>query len=182
MEVDVKNIRKDIEDLNKLIVDYENNILNTKKILSDINGLWYGDKATNFLDKVTIEQRKVYNNILEIKSLIAVYEYIANEYGCIGKVIKFDLKKRIEVYNYFDNLIKLVKEILLLYNNIPIKYLHLVQNHKCYFPNLIASLNHVKNSYSSTIDKINNIEAITKINISKISIEILKENDIKDLM
>ena len=33
MEVDVKNIRKDIEDLNKLIVDYENNILNTNSDL-----------------------------------------------------------------------------------------------------------------------------------------------------
>ena len=182
MIINVKNIEKNINDLNKLVAIYENNLLNYHNIFSEINKFWIGDKAIRFFDKTNIEQQKINNNIHELKSLISIYQYIVNEYRNIGNNIIIDLRKKDLVNANFDEIIGNIRKIISLYNNIPAVYTNLIYNQKKYFIDLVEIFEYLKKRYNAILDEIYIIESNVKVKISKINIVLIKESDIRNLL
>lgn len=182
MEIKVKSIKNCINDLNKIINNYENDLINANKNLLDVDAFWHGEKSVYFSDKINIEQRKTNNVLSELHSFVSIYNYIANEYSKLGNNIKFHLKRKEIVNKSIDGVISEANKIIKLYNEIPARYAYLIQGDKRYFSKLIETAKYVKSRYNLICDKISNIESNTKAKISKFNIELIQESDIKNLM
>ena len=171
-----------ISKLDKSIQYYEDINLNIKNCLSDVEHNWYGDSIKLFSNKVQEEQIKIEKNIIELKDVISVYNYCIQEYSLIGKKIEYKFDEIDKLYNYLNDYIDILKQILILYNNIPAKYSYLIEEQKRYFKDSISIIIEIKEKISSLHEKINNIETVVNSKLSKINIEIIKESECKGLM
>lgn len=182
MKINVANIKNSIDDLNRIISNYENESLNINKLYADIDNYWNSEKSDLFSDKISVEQRQINNTISELQSFISIFDYIFSEYSKIGKNISFDFKNKDNVNKNLEDFINVTKSILILYNDIPSKYLYLFQNQIHYFSKLIDDVKYIKSQYNLLCDKINSIESNVRKQISKFNIQFIQESDVTNLM
>ena len=144
MKINVQEIKDNIKKLDTYVGNYEEDYLNQNYCLLDIEKNWIGNKSKLFLDKVQDEQIKIANNIIEIKNIISIYNYIVYEYSLLGKKVVYNFNTIDKVNEYFNNYIDLLNQILNLYNNIPVKYQNLIEEQKKYFNDCVEIILNVK--------------------------------------
>lgn len=182
MTINTLNIKTNLNDLNKLLETYQHNSLNLDKCLLECKNYWLGEKANSFLEKVKSEKNEINNNIIELRSLISIYDYILNEYSNIGEEIFYDLKKFAYVNSLFDDYINSIEQIVMMYNKIPISYEYLIGDQKNYFILLKESIISTKNKFNLIIDRINNIEDNVSLKVSQFDIRVIKETTVTNIV
>ena len=182
MRVKVSEIRKNVSSLSNLIDDYENNYLNMCNVLNEANNSWNGEKSLLFYDKTNSEQGKVHNNINEIRSLISVYNYIVSEYSNFGNDVFFNVSKKDGLATFFNIYLEMVRQIIRVYDSFPASYNYLIDNQRRYFISLEQQIRDIKNKFNSSLDSIDNIEDKISQKISKISIDVIKESDVRKIV
>ena len=169
--------------LNKLIDKYEELNFEQNYCMLEVKNYWIGKKSDNYFNKVNIEQKQICNNIMEIKLLISIYNYIIHQYSeFCKKNIEYDFNEFDNINNAFNDYFDIIKQIINIYNDIPLKYKYLFEEQKKHFENCISILTNMKQEFNDIYNKINNIESMVSLKLSKFNLEFIKESEFESLM
>ena len=180
MKIVVSKLKNRVFNLNRLLNTYEEDLLNINNCMSDLKINWGGKVSSKFFDKTEAEHKKMLLNVQEIKSLISIYDDIILDYSNIGDTILFDDSKKNYVYGYFQKYLKIINQILEIFEKIPVKYYFFIEQHKAYYINLRTMIQSIKEKYVQIFDKIFNNESKINRKCSKISIEIIKQSNYQE--
>lgn len=181
IEVNIDELRFQIDRLNQLLENYEMTILNLYNQENSTLTFWRDRKSLELSNNSVHEKAKVKNMLTELSSLKEVYKYIVEKYQQIGNKIQFNLNNQNQIVNIFNRCIDKENVIINLYSNINVRYcyyeLRILNNEK---QRMIAHRNkliEVKNNIVSQMNNIQRSEREIRDKISAINIEILLDND-----
>ena len=179
MIIIVSDLKKRITELNKSIDKYDEDLLNIENIFVKIKEIWLGEIANAFLEKVELENRKINNNIIELKQLVSVYENIIIDYSNLGNKIFFDFRNKDYVNSLLDDYLTMVLEIMNVFESIHVKYYFIIEKYRMYFKEMIEKINSIRCRYNAILNYLSEKENKIATKSSKIFIEIIKHSDFK---
>ncbi|MBE6152813.1 MAG: hypothetical protein E7166_01110 [Firmicutes bacterium] len=184
MKINIMIIKSEILKLNTLIDEYENNYLNLYNEIKKASSYWQDGNSINFFNDADYYKLKIQLNVEEIKQLKEVYNYLINKYSQIGNKITFNLNSRTYLINSFNSYINQIDEIIKLYNNLDLSFCSYERqkliNQRNQFKSIKNSLIKIKKNIINKLEYIEEIEKEINLKLSKISIELLKENNVSN--
>ena len=102
VEVDVKKIEKEVENINILISEYEEIEINLFNQLKNSCINWQDGNSKRFEEQIYFETKESEVIINSLKNRKNIYEYIYKKYGEIGKTIKSNLNKENSLLNIIE--------------------------------------------------------------------------------
>lgn len=181
MLVDVAGIRKEIQELNILLDEYENIYLNLYNEMLYASSFWVDSKAELFFKDAKIDKLKIMKTLEELKSAKSIYEYIVNTYGELGEKVAFNLNARNIIIDDFNYYIGRLNTVINIYISLDF---HLIPNYSYVFyrdkkkmisnRDLMATL---RDRIIHSFDKIKEIEDTVNGKISKFQIEFMSRDN-----
>lgn len=185
MKIEVSKLNAEIVKFENLIEKLEDIYLNYYNQINSCSFFWQDKHEIKFMDQAKEEKRKYMNMINELKNISDIYSYLIREYQKIGRKIVVDLGMKNEVNNYFNKYINEINNLIYEYNRLDLSFCYDVRS---YLLKEKDRLNKTKNDILSirqkvreTFNEIEQIEKQIQLNISKLNIEIIKENSITGL-
>lgn len=186
MNINIEKLKISLSELNKLIEDYEKIYYSLYNELSNCSGFWQDNNATLFFEDVNIEKLSVERAIIEFKEIADLYNYLVNKYIEFGNKIKFDLKLKDEILVKFDRYLGRIYDILDEFRRLDFEFYNNIRGNiysdidkLMDVSNILVSL---KSDVKKKFNKFEEIEKEVSLRISKINVEILKENDISQFI
>lgn len=186
MNINIEKLKINLSELNKLIEDYEKIYYSLYNELSNCSGFWQDNNATLFFEDVNIEKLSVERAIIEFKEIADLYNYLVNKYIEFGNKIKFDLKLKDEILVKFDRYLGSIYDILDEFRRLDFEFYNDIKGNiysdidkLMDVSNILVSL---KSDVKKKFNKFEEIEKEVSLRISKINVEILKENDISQFI
>lgn len=184
MKINIKNLKIELNNLNRIVEDYEEIYLNLYNVFSSSSFFWNDINSKKFYNDISIEKLKIKKTIDEFTNLIELYNYIIKQYEKIGKNIYYDLSNRYEVLKNIKEYIEKLKSIISKYNNLDIKYCPEVANYinkeKIQLKDSLKLINNIYINVNKFYKKIEEIEKEVGLRCSKFNIEFIKENNVND--
>lgn len=178
MHVNVSKIEKELQIFNNNIKKYEENIINIYYVLEHSSDYWKDGRSASFYEDLAAEKKCVNEVIGNINSIYNVYSYIQNEYSKIGKKIDINLDKQSKLLAELSSVVESANSLSNSCNNVynlpdgcssfaSVKY---------EAANVKRNLFDLKAKLISKYEQISRIENAIFSKISKIDINIVKEN------
>lgn len=186
MEVLTGQLKNEIIKFNRLLEEYEENSLNLYNEISLSSFFWRDPHAQKFYDMVSDEKEKVRKNILSLRQLQDVYEYLIEQYESFGKKVQYDLSKKQNILSSYDKVIEKTHFILKQYSAIYLQFLnreaYIIEQEKNSIEKTYTQLVQSREIVKKSFVKIEEIEKETYHLLSKIKIEIIQETDIRGVI
>lgn len=184
MTINVTNLKNELNNLNKLLEDYEDIYLNMYNEFSSSSFFWYDEKAKNFFNDINKEKIKMNTMLTEFKDLSSIYNYIIISYEKFGNNIQCELSARDEIVSNINNYRNKLNGIINSYNNLDLrncaKVSNLIISEKNKLDGVSNQVDELYNKVNNFYNEIETIEREIKLRLSKIKIETIKENIVND--
>lgn len=183
MEIQVSRIKEELNELNKLIENYQLNYLNLYNIVNDMSHYWQDHYSNLFFKDIEVRKLEIDNTVSEINNIKNLYNYLIYKYENIGNNIKFNLSNKESIYNKIDNCLNQYQSIINSYNSLDLSFCGSEVNS---IGSQISRITNAKNILSNYKEELRNIinyieeteREITR-KISEINIEDIKEQEIE---
>ena len=186
MEINVSNLKSEINRYNKIINDYEENILNLYNELFQTQTYWQDGNSIKFINTLELEKRQTNNKIAELKSISDILKYITTEYEKIGNKIAFDLSTKNLIDTYFNNYISKIDNIIKKYNSLDISFCPneaiVLKDERNKLQAIKSDVLDIKQKINKTFKQLEEIETQIKNKLEKINIEYITENSVSDFI
>lgn len=185
MEVNIQQIKKDLNDFKKLIDEYEDNFLNMYKELENATLYWKDNYSKIIFKDIREKKQKIKTNIEELNDLKGVYQYILESYSKLGEKIIANTNNKGKVISKFDDYINKIDNIIALYNHLDLKsfsnelQIILLQKEKLVKNKKIVI--QLKQNMQQILSDIEEYEKEVSLKVFKINIEIIQDTIQKNL-
>lgn len=176
MIINTKDISDEISRLDKIIEEYDGNIMNLKNSINSIPFFWNSPEArkisNSFFDTIKKNEISTY----EIKEVRDVYNEIKNKYSSLGKKIEYNLNYEQSIYEIInENRIK-YQEIINLYKSIECerdKTLYsMIKKEQDLVENTLNNLEIVCKEIKTTFSEIKELDIIISNRLSKVDVQV----------
>lgn len=182
MELNTKNLKIELNNLNEFIEEYETNYLNLYNEISNIPLYWKDNKSIAIVKDISLYKQKIKILIDEIYHLQDVYVEILESYSTFGEKIYFDLKNEDNLITNYDSYISELEKIINSYKNLDLNFCleesQQIINEKNLLLKNKETIQQIKENTLEVINNIEEIEKEIKLKISRLTIEIIKEQDL----
>jgi len=182
MLINIDNLKLEINKLNNLINNYEINLLNFYNEISCASVYWQDNNFDILKKNIDIEILNFKDTIAEFYDVKNIYDEIIKNYEKIGCKLEINLHVMNNIMLNFEKYLYLIRKLIGEYEGINFeqldkeKKLLLMQLEK--LKNIEVSANDLMKKLTNYYNTIIDFENKIKLNLSKIQIGILKENDI----
>ena len=118
-------IEVDISKLTDVIAVYENYIKqmddNNFQLISEYNAIrkyWHDQKCINMYSSFDLEKNRIIRNADNLKYQLKLYKYIRSEYSKLGNKISCNLRKKDDVLDKVNIIIRCLNSIINKYDNL----------------------------------------------------------------
>lgn len=179
MKIDLKKIQLEIDNLDKTINRYEENLLNLYNQLLLTSIYWKDKNSLKFNENVSQEKKEANIKLLELKSVKNTFKYLISKYENIGQKIEFDLTNREKINKFFDDYILQLEKILDQYNEIDMTYFEslseVLSNQMLSIKKIKDNMQVIKDNVNKIFDKLEDTEIQVAQRLNKIKVEYIKE-------
>jgi hypothetical protein len=179
MKIDLKKIQLEIDNLDKTINRYEENLLNLYNQLLLTSIYWKDKNSLKFNENISQEKKEANIKLLELKSVKNTFKYLISKYENIGQKIEFDLTNREKINKFFDDYILQLEKILDQYNGIDMTYFEnlseVLTNQMLLIKKLKGNMQVIKDNVNKIFDKLEDTEIQVAQRLNKIKVEYIKE-------
>lgn len=179
-DIDIINLKNELNKLNSLFDTYQENYLNFYNEIKNSSVYWQDVHSTKFFKDKEVEKQKLDISFDELNSLKSVYNIIIQEYEKFGNYISFDLTYREELLSDVNVYINKVTRISNLYSSLNYSFasssirVSLGEQHKT-INKLIKDAQTLKERLKNIMNEIDEIERKIQSKISNISISVLPD-------
>lgn len=178
VDVNIKELSENINNLNLLIDEYDEIQLNLFNELDNSCISWQDGNSLLFNDYIYLDKQETVLFVEHLRQKKEVFDYICERYNDIGKKISCNLNSRTTVENMINNCYNQVNSILREFNkidnNIDYKEMLLINQQKNKLISIRNQLYQVKKDTINMYDKIEKIEEDIKNKI--VSLEEIQIN------
>lgn len=186
MQVNVSNLKVNLDKFDKAISDYELTYLNIYNELNNSRQYANSNKFTKFYNACDKEKLSTSNFYEEILGLKRIYQFVYQSYQSIGKLIIFDLDNSDTLYREISDIKNKLNDIKRkLYNINTSRFPEVsssVNNSLRYISNILNDINSIELTYKNTQNKIIETEKRVTSKINNLNIDVITETDIKDFI
>lgn len=179
MKIDLKKIQLEIDNLDKTINRYEENLLNLYNQLLLTSIYWKDKNSLKFNENISQEKKEANIKLLELKSVKNTFKYLISKYENIGQKIEFDLTNREKINKFFDDYILQLEKILDQYNEIDMTYFEslseVLTNQMLSIKKIKDNMQVIKDNVNKIFDKLEDTEIQVAQRLNKIKVEYIKE-------
>ena len=179
MKIDLKKIQLEIDNFDKTINRYEENLLNLYSQLLLTSIYWKDKNSLKFNENISQEKKEANIKLLELKSVKNTFKYLISKYENIGQKIEFDLTNREKINKFFDDYILQLKKILNQYNEIDMIYFEnlseVLTNQMLLIKKIKGNMQVIKDNVNKIFDKLEDTEIQVAQRLNKIKVEYIKE-------
>lgn len=179
MKIDLKKIQLEIDNLDKTINRYEENLLNLYNQLLLTSIYWKDKNSLKFNENISQEKKEANIKLLELKSVKNTFKYLISKYENIGQKIEFDLTNREKINKFFDDYILQLEKILDQYNGIDMIYFEnlseVLTNQMLSIKKIKDNMQVIKDNVNKIFDKLEDTEIQVAQRLNKIKVEYIKE-------
>lgn len=179
MKIDLKKIQLEIDNLDKTINRYEENLLNLYNQLLLTSIYWKDKNSLKFNENISQEKKEANIKLLELKSVKNTFKYLISKYENIGQKIEFDLTNREKINKFFDDYILQLEKILDQYNGIDMIYFEnlseVLTNQMLSIKKIKGNMQVIKDNVNKIFDKLEDTEIQVAQRLNKIKVEYIKE-------
>lgn len=185
MEVNVSSLSAEINKYNKLVSEYENNLLNLYNILGQTSSYWQDTNSGRFMSSVWAEKtqaNKLKSDMENVKSLLSS---IKDKYSSIGNKIVFSLSSRDSVKSNFTNYINNINNVINAYNSLDYAFSEeagAISEQKSSLNGCRNQAEQMKNSVDKIFKKIKDNETEIASKIAGTSIAVISKNDVSSFI
>ena len=179
MKIDLKKIQLEIDNLDKTINRYEENLLNLYNQLLLTSIYWKDKNSLKFNENISQEKKEANIKLLELKSVKNTFKYLISKYENIGQKIEIDLTNREKINKFFDDYILQLEKILDQYNEIDMTYFEslseVLTNQMLSIKKIKDNMQVIKDNVNKIFDKLEDTEIQVAQRLNKIKVEYIKE-------
>lgn len=183
MKVDLKELQSKIDSLDKIINEYETNILNLYNQLLSASIYWKDEDSLKFNERISFEKKQASIKFLELKSVKETFKYLISKYENIGQKIVFDLKSKEKINKFLDDYISQLEKISNHYNQINLSNYKSIDNglsikltnQKLVVKKLKNNMKTIKDNINENFNKLEEIEIQIAERLNKLKIVYIKE-------
>ena len=172
LEVNVSDLKNDLETLNLLIEQYDDIRLNLFNQLKESCINWQDANSIEFDNKIYLEKQESDLFLQSLKDKKEVFDYICDKYSEIGKSIKFNLESKDTIIHTIDNCYNKVVDLLSEFDKIDRSFSYpeqySIQRQRKRILEIKAKLSDIKNEIFKNYKKIADIENKVSVKISKL--------------
>lgn len=172
IEININEIKNNINSLQTLIEQYEEIKLNIFNNLKDVCINWQDGNSLVFDNKIFLEKQETELLIETIKAKKEVFNFIYEKYSDIGRKIRCNLNNKITLLNTIDNCYNQTINILNEFNKIDRSFyyteLNSIQNQKEKIITVKNKISIIKTQTSKLYSKIEIIEEEVKKKIKEL--------------
>ena len=183
MEIRVDSLKDTTNKLNHLIEDYEAIYLNFYNQISFATSFWNDSHSVAYFQEIERQKLKIKTTIQEMKDVKDVYTYLFQKYQNLGNKIVCYLDKQDETIHSFNQYIEKLNFIIQLYNNLNLSFCtreaRCIRSERSRLIAMRNKMETVRDETKKTFNTIREIEHEVNYRISKITIEVMKEMDIR---
>ena len=172
LEVNVADLKNDLEVLNLLIEQYDDARLNLFNQLKESCINWQDGNSIEFDNKIYLEKQESDLFLQSLKGKKEVFDYMCDKYGEIGKNIKCNLESKDAIINTIDNCYNKVVDLVSEFDKIDKSFSYpeqySIQRQRERILEIKNELSEIKNEISKSYEKIADIENQVSVKISKL--------------
>lgn len=179
IEVNVIDLKKEIDEITKYINEYEEIQLNLFNQLKESTINWQDGYSKQFESKIYLDKQEALTFLQQLKSKKEIYTFIYNKYNELGKRISCNLNNKNTIINSLDNCISQANSIINQFNRIDNSFYYWEYQTISTCENKIIDIkNKLNNSLSRVRSLYQKVESIEKdINAKIKELEDIKIND-----
>ena len=173
INISVKKIKIEVDNLKKLIDDYEEVMGNLFYNLSSFSFFWEDKKEQEFLSHIDLAKTETTLFLEDLKSQKEIFSYIVEKYKSFGDRILCDLSKKNVVMNQYNEVLNDLNNVINHYQNIqaPIDIQEKIQIQRMKWNQIYKELEERREEAKAFFKEMEEIEQVvrTKINHFDIS-------------
>lgn len=162
IEINIMDLKKEIDEVNKYISEYEEVQLNLFNQLKESTINWQDEFSRQFESKIYLDKKETYILLCQLKDKNEVYNYAYNQYKEIGKKISCNLNNKNTIITTIDNCILQANSIINQFNAIDNSFYYweyqTIEDCKNKVINVKNKLRNVLSNIRNIYQKIENIE------------------------
>lgn len=162
INVDVTELRENVNELKKIINEYEVIQLNIFNQLKESTVNWQDGNSIKFSDAILLEKKESDLFLESLQNLNKIYDYICRSYGEIGNKIEYYMNNKQKLFTMIDVCYSEVIGILNEFDRIDTTFYFSEQNiiffQKQKINELKAQISSIKRSFNELFSKIENID------------------------
>ena len=174
INVDIIELKTKLDNLEKLISDYDNIEMNLFNHLKNSFISWEDTNSLRFQNAILSDKKENIEFKKNLRESITIFKKIYKYYISIGKKININLNDKSNIMNLLENILSKTKNIERKINQINASE---VSEIRYKIKRVNDNINMLKDSYRSLYQKLENIEFTIKNNINKL--ETVKINDLE---
>ena len=174
INVDIIELKTKLDNLEKLISDYDNIEMNLFNHLKNSFISWEDTNSLRFQNAILSDKKENIEFKKNLRESITIFKKIYTSYISIGKKININLNDKSNIMNLLENILSKTKNIERKINQINASE---VSEIRYKIKRVNDNINMLKDSYRSLYQKLENIEFTIKNNINKL--ETVKINDLE---
>ena len=182
MLINVENLKVEIIRLNKLINNYEENVLNFYNEISYASNYWQDNTFDVLRKSINMEKLQFIDTISELSNIKSIYEEVIKKYERFGNKLDINIGAMDNILRDFDKYLYKVRELIIEYEEIDVNYLGkekiLLSKHLTKLKENEVNMLELKKKLIGYYKMIEEIESKISLIISKSEIKLLQENDI----
>ncbi|MBQ9011193.1 MAG: hypothetical protein IJ093_00905 [Bacilli bacterium] len=186
MEIHIEALKKEINNYNRLVNDYEKCKLNLYNVLGQTSSAWHDGISGKFINRVAKEKVEADNILSQITSVLDVYKFILSRYESFGNKIVFDLGMQAAIRGSFDKYIASLDSVIYRYNTLNLGFypneIYQILNQKGRIISVKNDVVLVRDKTMHIFQQLEEIEREVANRIARINITIVKEDDITEYM
>ncbi len=186
MQVHVANMKTQLISLNKLLTTYEEDLRNFYNELNTSSSYWQDTHADKFFNNVKGEHLKSTNTQNELRSIEKVYKHLIESYETLGDKIFFDFDHKDSCLEKINTFIEKMRSIIGAYNSLDTSFCGseatILEQEKQKMMKDVKMITKMKENLQKVFREIEEIEKNIQLQLSKISIELIKETDIEEFI
>lgn len=165
INVNVMELKTKLDNLKRLIEEYENIEINLFNQLKNSSISWEDANSIRFQDAIVEEKKESNEYVNNLKETINIFNEIYNSYINIGKKVKVNLNEKRNVLNSIENIKNKINNINKKINQINVNE---VSEIRYKIKSVYDNINSLKEIYVSLYKKLENIESSIKNKLNKL--------------
>lgn len=183
MNINIEKLKVEVRELSNLINEYETIYYNLYNELSGCSSFWNDNNSVVFFDDVNIEKVNVGDTIKELREICSLYDYLIDKYGYIGNKLKFNIGLKDDILLKFDKYLDRIYNLLGEFRSLEFSFSPSIASNLYgdidRLINVANMLVRLKDKVKKQFNLFEEIEKEISLKISRINIEVFKENDIQ---
>ena len=172
VDVDIKSLGGFVDELNKLIDDYDELQLNLFNQLKISCSDWHDGNSVVFEEKIEAEKKQTASFLNALKKHKDVFEYAYKEYKALGNKIRINMDKKAAIIAAIDDAIAKTNNVLYEFYNVNRSWyyyeLNLINGQQRELESVKNNLNYMKGQINVLYKKVASIESNVSSRIAKL--------------